>query len=88
MKLDEVKEEDLPENMRSMTMEQRRAYVAQQKKKRGEIQAKINSLNEARKQFVAAEMKKTSADGPESLDQALIKAIGNQASKKQFKLKK
>ena len=88
VKLDEVKEEDLPENMRSMTMEQRRAYVAQQKKKRGEIQAKINSLNEARKQFVAAEMKKTSADGPESLDQALIKAIGNQASKKQFKLKK
>jgi hypothetical protein len=82
-KLEDVKTEDLPENMQKMTMQERKAYIEAQAKKRAEIQDKIQQLNEQRKKYVAEEMKKRQKKG-ETLGSAIISAIREQAVEKNF----
>src|SRR4051794_22512157 len=53
-----LKAEELPDEMKKMTPEQRKTYVAEKDKKRAEIQSKIKKLDEDRKKFVAQELKK------------------------------
>ena len=84
-KIEDVKTEDLPENMRTMTMEQRKAYVAEMDKKRAEMQTKVNDLNTKRSQYVEAEMKKMADAGSKSFDAAIRTAIRAQAASKGFK---
>ncbi|MBI1337973.1 MAG: VWA domain-containing protein [Phycisphaera sp.] len=87
--LEKVKTEDLPENMQKMTPEERKAYVEEQAKNRGEIQKKIKQLADARDQYVAAEMKKQAeASGEKSLDEAVIGAVREQATEKGFEMDK
>jgi hypothetical protein len=83
-KLEDIKDEDLPENMRAMTLEQRRAFIAQNDAKRIEIQAKVADLNSKRQQVVDAELKKMTAGSDKSFDLAIRKAIRAQAAAKGF----
>lgn len=86
--LEKLKEEELPEEMRDMTPEERKAHVAANAKRRKAIQEEISKLNEERKRYVASEMKKRSESGAEeTLDQAMIKALREQAERKKFQLK-
>lgn len=84
-KIEDVKADDLPENMKSMTLEQKKAYVADMTTKRGEIQAKIADLNTKRSAYVEAEMKKMATASDQSFDAAIRKAIREQAASKGFK---
>jgi von Willebrand factor type A domain len=81
--LDEVKRENLPENMQTMSVEERTAYVEGQASQRGEIQAKIQQLNEQRNKFVAEELKKRQGEG-QTLGSAVKEAIRAQARKKNY----
>lgn len=84
-KLEDVKAEELPEAMRSMTIEQRREHVKQMETRRAEIQTAIADLGVKRQQFVDAEMKKSvEAGAAESFDSAIRKAIREQAQAKGF----
>jgi hypothetical protein len=86
VKMEEVKAEELPENMRKMSVKERKAYVETQSKKRAEIQKKIQKLNEERKKYVAdkqAELAKS--NDKDTLDQAMIKSAREQAKRKNFK---
>lgn len=83
-KIEDVKAEDLPENMRSMTLEQKKAYVAEMTAKRGEMQTQINDLNAKRTTYVEAEMKKMAASNDQSFDAAIRSAIRAQAASKGF----
>ncbi|MBN1443231.1 MAG: VWA domain-containing protein [Planctomycetes bacterium] len=84
VKLEELKKEDLPEEMRKMTVEEQKAFLETKAARRKEIQAKIQELSEARKKFVAAEMKKRSESAPQTLESALIENLRAQAEKKGF----
>ena len=86
VKLEEIKNEDLPENMQKMSMEERKAYVESNAKKRAEIQKKIQVLNEQRKKYVAEEMKKLQRRG-KTLGSAMIQAVRRQATARNFKFK-
>ena len=87
--LAKIEEEQLPENMRKMTVEERKEYVAKMQSQRDEIQKKINSLNAERQKFVAEKRKELAIkNGEKTLDQALIGAIRAQATKKEFKFNK
>lgn len=79
-----IKKEDLPENMREMTIAQREAYIKGKLDERKTIQDEINTLNKARVKYVAEKRKELAADGKETLDAALIGAIREQATKKKF----
>jgi len=83
--LAKVKDEALPANMRKMSLERRREYVAEQAAARIKLQASINELNTARKKYVAAEMKKRAGKGEKSLGSEMAKSLRTQAEKRNFK---
>jgi hypothetical protein len=84
IKLEDMKPEELPEEMKKMSPKEQKAYVEKKAKERAEIQNKIQKLNEARKKYIAEEMKKNSKKG-ETLGSAAIRAVRKQAEKKNFK---
>jgi len=83
MKLEEIEEEKLPENMQKMTPEERKAYVETKSKERGKIQKRIQELNVLRSNYIAAEMKKRHGDA-DTLGKAIIMAVREQAVRKDF----
>lgn len=86
VKLEDVKDEDLPETMRKMSVAERKKHVEAQRADRAKIQTEIRKLNEERKSYVAAELKKRgTADN--SLGAAMLKAVREQAAKQNFDLK-
>ncbi len=86
VELAKVKEEDLPENMRSMTHPQRQEYVQEQAAARKQIQQQINDLNTERNKYVAEKRQEMAeSSGQTTLDQVLVEAIRTQASQKNFR---
>ncbi|HEX3133868.1 MAG TPA: VWA domain-containing protein [Planctomycetota bacterium] len=71
---------DLPEGMRSMTPEQRVAYVAGKLAERRKIQERIQQLAQEREKFLAA---KRTVDAP-ALDDAIIASVRDQAKRRGF----
>ena len=86
VKLEEVKKEDLPENIRKMSAEELRKYLVSKQEQRKKIQLDIQKLNEARKKHVAAERVKLAVSGKKTLDVAMIENLRKQAAKKNIKL--
>jgi len=86
VKLEDVKDEDLPEAMRKMSVAERKKYVEAQRAERAKIQAEIRKLSEERKNYVAAELKKQ-GKADNSLGAAMLKAVREQAAKRNFDLK-
>ena len=84
VKLEDVKEADLPENMRGMTPEQRKAHVEAQAKARTDIQEKIKSLGTEREKFIAEKRRESTAAGENTLDSAILGAVGEQLKAKDF----
>jgi hypothetical protein len=83
-----VKKEDLPEPMRKMTDEQKKAYIADQAAKRVKIQKEIQELSKKRDTYVKAEMAKKGLDEKASFDAALRNMVRTQAEKQNFKFEK
>ena len=76
-----VDKKSLPKSLQGKTSEELKRYVAQQRKKRIEIQEKINTLNTKRNAYVAEKRK---GGGVKSLDKAMINAIKKQAKEKNY----
>lgn len=86
VKLKDIKEEELPEEIKKLKPEEREGYIAKKQEERKKIQDEIKSLNEQRNNFIADERKKTAkADANDTLDAALIKSIKDQAAKRKYK---
>lgn len=83
--LAKVPEAELPENMRKMTPEERKKYVADQAAERGNIQKEIKDLDAKRQAHVKVEMGKRGLEEGASFDAALRKAVRMQAESKDFK---
>jgi hypothetical protein len=81
--LDNIKDEELPPEMKKMTKAERKAYLENKLKQRGAIQNKINQLNKERQVYVDKEMQRQSKDN--SLGKAIVTAIRAQAGQKNFK---
>lgn len=74
----------LPEEMKTMTVPERQAFVDKKAKEREEIQVKISRLNEERRNYVDGAQKKLSRNGEGSLDQVITGTIRKQAMSKGF----
>jgi hypothetical protein len=80
-----IKEEDLPENMRKMTMDERKAHVAAKQKEREKISKEIMELNKKREAFVGNKRKEMAEEsGKKTLDSVMIEAIQAQAKEKKY----
>ncbi|MBX2901843.1 MAG: VWA domain-containing protein [Cyclobacteriaceae bacterium] len=75
-----AKDEDLPSEMKGMTVTQRQAYVKQKADERKKIQDEIQSLNVKRQQYVMTNTPKDEKDN--TLDAAMIKAVREKAKTK------
>ena len=75
-----VKEADLPEEMKKMTVEERKDYLAKKTAEREEIQKKVLELNKQREAYVTTKRKESATT--DTLDTAMVKALRTQAEKK------
>lgn len=86
VKIEELKDEDLPDEMKKMSVNERKAYVDKMEKERAQIQGKINKLNEERSKYVAQKLHENNKDN--TLDAVMIKTIREQAQKKNYSFSK
>lgn len=86
VKIEELKDEELPDEMKKMSKEERKAYVDKMSKEREKIQNKINKLNEERSKYVAQKMLENKNDS--TLDAVMINTIREQAKQKNYKFEK
>ncbi len=75
-----VKEADLPEEMKKMSGDERKAYLEKKTAERGEIQKQVLTLNKEREAYVATKRQESSKT--DTLDTAMSKALRAQAEKK------
>jgi hypothetical protein len=81
----EVDEKSLPQEMRGMTAQERKAYVAQKAEERNTIQKEIQDLNKKRQSYIRANTPKEATDA--SLDDALLRALKSHAKTKKLNWK-
>ena len=75
-----VKDADLPEEMKKMTVDERQTYLVKKTAEREEIQKKVLTLNKEREAYVASQRKESAKT--DTLDTAMTKALRAQAEKK------
>lgn len=83
--IEEVEEEQLPEEMQKMDMEERKAYIDKKAKERAAIQEKIQEVAKKREAYIAEERKKNSEATENTLDAVMLKTIREQAVKRGYK---
>lgn len=84
-KLNELKKDELPAELKDKTPEQQKAYLAQQETKRTQLQAQVADLVKKRQAYVDAEMKKAAAEGKGSaFDVEVAKTLKEQAKRKKI----
>ncbi len=76
----ELKEDDLPKELKGKSEAEIKTYVSDKKSEREEIQKQIRELNAKREAYIAENQKEEKGE----LENALISAIKNQASKKNY----
>ncbi len=86
--VDKLAESELPEPMRKMTPEQRKAYLEKQAKTRAGIQKQIQDLSAKRDAHIKAEMAKQGLSEKAAFDAVLRAAVREQAQNANFKFEK
>ena len=81
MVLDEISDEDLPDEMKGMTTKEKQKYIAKKQDERDIIKDEINELSKKRDKYVA---EKQLEDGGNMLDKAILSAVKKQAVAKNF----
>lgn len=84
--IEKAREEELPKEMRGMTTQQRKDYVASKSKERGSIQKEIQDLSVKRQQYIDAHTTKEEKDA--MLDAALMKSIKEKGKTKNLSWEK
>jgi hypothetical protein len=85
VKVETLKEADLPEELQKLKPEERQAYVDQKAAEREQIQVQIKQLNEERQKYLAAKVK--AEGGEQTLDKAISSAVRQQAKEKAIEFK-
>ncbi|MDA7803149.1 VWA domain-containing protein [Crocinitomix sp.] len=80
-KVAEVKEEELPDEMKGMTTVEKEKYISQKEADRAAIQKEIQTLNAKRTAYMDQQAGTNEGNG---LDKAMINAIKKQAMRKNF----
>ncbi len=86
-KWEDMKVEDLPEEMKKMTVDERKVFIAKKKTERIACQTKIQELTKERASFVEAKLKELGEDG-DTLDKVVVQTVREQAEAKGYKFAK
>jgi len=82
VKLEELRDEELPAEMRGMPAPERRRYLQGMERQRQALREKIAALSAERERFIRQALKNSPAAG--TLDGAILEALRRQAEKKGF----
>lgn len=82
VKLAEVKEGELPEELKKLSPAEREKLVQSRVARRQEVQAQINELSAKRQAHLAEEMKKAAQEGRSNLDLPIYECVKSQAARK------
>jgi hypothetical protein len=80
--VEKAKADELPGEMKGMSIEQRKAYVTEKSRERASIQKEIQVLSEKRSKYIAEQSKGQNEE--KMLDATMIKAIKEQAKSKKL----
>ncbi len=84
--LKDLKAEELPKQLQGKSEKEQRAYIDAKTAERKKIQERIRELSEARKKYIAQQQARAAnAAVGDTLDTAIIKAVRQQATKRNFK---
>ncbi|MCX7824011.1 MAG: VWA domain-containing protein [Verrucomicrobiae bacterium] len=86
--LAKVRKEELPADMQAMTLDQRRAHLDAMAKKRASLQRQIIQLSAQRQKFIDDELKRNGKSDDKAFDAAMLRAIREQATRKNFEFEK
>jgi len=82
-KVEELADDELPSEMKGLSKDEKKEFVAKKAQEREAIQKQIKVLNAEREKFIATQSKGDAKD--ETLDSALIKSVKTQGEKKAFR---
>ncbi|MHC4916114.1 MAG: vWA domain-containing protein [Planctomycetota bacterium] len=82
VKLEEVKDEHLPEDMKKMTLEERRAHVAEKLAERNGLKKQLGELSRKRDEFVEKKLKEEGKSTRDSFDAKVLEMLKKQAAAK------
>ena len=85
IKLDAVKDEDLPSDLRKLSVEERKQEIEKRLAERRDLRAQIMSLSKQRQEFIAAEAQKRSGGKQRGFDAAVSDALKEQLARKRIK---
>ncbi len=85
VKLEAVREEELPKELKDLKPDARQAFVDQKAAERTKIQSDIKKLSEDRQKYVAEKAKEKGSN--DTLDQVIVQAVREQAAKKAIEFK-
>lgn len=78
-----IKEDELPEELKGKSAEEKQKYIAQKSQERENVKTQIVELNKKRMVYII-EKEKTMQVDEKSLDAVMVKSIKGQAAKKKF----
>jgi hypothetical protein len=83
IRLDDVKKDQLPDELRKLSDAELKAYVEKKQTERSELQAQLAQLLKQREEFIAAERKRLSTTGKgDAFDEKVAETIRAQAARK------
>ena len=83
--MEDLKEDELPAEMKRMNNLERKVYLEKTGKERRRIQETINRLNDERQKYVAVELKNQGKNTDSSFGAAVVKTAQEQAGDKNFR---
>jgi len=84
-KWEDVKDEQLPPEMKKMSLAERKAHIEKLSKERDAVQADIKTLAAKRDSYIKEETKKQGVTGDKAFDNAVRASLREQAEKKGYK---
>jgi hypothetical protein len=80
--VEKIKTEELPDQMKTMSVPQKKQYIAAKKAEREGIKAEIGRLNAQREAYLAKQQQ--GAGNDKTLDKAMLQSIRKQAATKKL----
>jgi hypothetical protein len=80
VKLDDLKEGELPKELQKLTPKERQAYLDKLEKRRGELNKQARELDKKRSDFIQEKLKEKKA-GKDSFDNQVLEILRKQAKK-------
>lgn len=84
-KLDEIKAEELPDDMKKMTPEERKAHVAKLQKERDDLKKQALELDKKRLDYISKKQAEDKEKGKDAFDNQILQALRKQAEKVNIK---